>query len=456
MSPPHSEHSNVPSDVAAGGGPKKSPPAGTQKLRAPRMRASCDGCFLAKVKCSKGKPMCQRCMTTGLACKYSPSSRSGKPKASDNGNILNGAPRHAKREGLQFSSPVFEGSQDLMAGPAQFMQNNWGSNQQAMWDLPTHQDPGTNFGSGPLNESLGQDIGIMDGISHDGGVMPFSENLADTNPWQSQNPSSSFSQMLPGSSGSMIHGRSQSTDMMISLVAANFQDTNAQAGPSHGPPLGQMAGPSHGPLGQMAVPLHGPPLGQMAGLSHGPLGQMTSPPNPAHARHHSDPAIGTGHVLSCNFDCTHQSLQRLNFMLATSSWPSDMLMTANENLCDAWRVIMRCPNCMGSGARRYMALAFLATSMQIQSRRLQAFLDTVKPNHDGVFPTVSNPAEKLNRLGTAITQIDQAYALLLRSFNNEMIEHPGVAQALANGVHKSLDAAVSLLLRKRTELAGTN
>ncbi|KAH8911860.1 hypothetical protein BR93DRAFT_26701 [Coniochaeta sp. PMI_546] len=46
-----------------------------------RMRASCDGCFLAKVKCSKDKPLCSRCITNGNECQYSPSSRAGKPRA---------------------------------------------------------------------------------------------------------------------------------------------------------------------------------------------------------------------------------------------------------------------------------------------------------------------------------------------------------------------------------------
>jgi hypothetical protein len=39
----------------------------------PRLRASCDGCFLAKVKCSKARPVCSRCLIVGLVCKYSPS-----------------------------------------------------------------------------------------------------------------------------------------------------------------------------------------------------------------------------------------------------------------------------------------------------------------------------------------------------------------------------------------------
>lgn len=50
------------------------------KPRQPRLRASCDGCFLAKVKCSKSRPVCSRCLSCGIICHYSPSSRAGKPK----------------------------------------------------------------------------------------------------------------------------------------------------------------------------------------------------------------------------------------------------------------------------------------------------------------------------------------------------------------------------------------
>ena len=58
--------------------------SGTQKASKPRhsrLRASCDSCFLAKVKCSKARPICLRCLTCGSDCKYSPSSRAGKPKS---------------------------------------------------------------------------------------------------------------------------------------------------------------------------------------------------------------------------------------------------------------------------------------------------------------------------------------------------------------------------------------
>jgi hypothetical protein len=61
----------------------------------PRLRASCDGCFLAKVKCSKGRPICSRCLSVGLICQYSPSSRAtsgagGSGSGSGNGGNSRG------------------------------------------------------------------------------------------------------------------------------------------------------------------------------------------------------------------------------------------------------------------------------------------------------------------------------------------------------------------------------
>lgn len=56
------------------------------KQRQQRLRASCDGCFTAKVKCSKARPICSRCLACGLECRYSPSIRAGKPKADSHGS----------------------------------------------------------------------------------------------------------------------------------------------------------------------------------------------------------------------------------------------------------------------------------------------------------------------------------------------------------------------------------
>jgi hypothetical protein len=51
--------------------------------RTDKLRASCDACYLAKVKCSKTRPLCQRCLVSGTNCAYSPSARFKRgPKSS--------------------------------------------------------------------------------------------------------------------------------------------------------------------------------------------------------------------------------------------------------------------------------------------------------------------------------------------------------------------------------------
>lgn len=59
--------------------PSKASPK-IHKPESPRLRASCDGCYLSKVRCTKEIPGCSRCLNHGVLCKYSPSQRIGKPR----------------------------------------------------------------------------------------------------------------------------------------------------------------------------------------------------------------------------------------------------------------------------------------------------------------------------------------------------------------------------------------
>jgi hypothetical protein len=47
-----------------------------------KYRSSCDGCYFAKLKCTKDKPICPRCKNLSLICHYSPSQRTGRHRAS--------------------------------------------------------------------------------------------------------------------------------------------------------------------------------------------------------------------------------------------------------------------------------------------------------------------------------------------------------------------------------------
>ena len=45
----------------------------------PKLRTSCDSCGVNKVKCDRGQPECDRCITLGLTCVYGLSRKFGKP-----------------------------------------------------------------------------------------------------------------------------------------------------------------------------------------------------------------------------------------------------------------------------------------------------------------------------------------------------------------------------------------
>lgn len=48
------------------------------KTRSEKLRTACDSCYNSKVKCSRSRPLCSRCLICGTDCVYSPSGRSGR------------------------------------------------------------------------------------------------------------------------------------------------------------------------------------------------------------------------------------------------------------------------------------------------------------------------------------------------------------------------------------------
>ncbi|KAF2706515.1 hypothetical protein K504DRAFT_458920 [Pleomassaria siparia CBS 279.74] len=69
--------------------PPRPAPSRRNADKPPKLRSSCDVCANAKVKCDRERPVCQRCINTGMKCNYSVSRRMGKPPRKDaNGNPL--------------------------------------------------------------------------------------------------------------------------------------------------------------------------------------------------------------------------------------------------------------------------------------------------------------------------------------------------------------------------------
>ena len=81
------------------------PPSAAQNSRArqgsgrtPKLRASCDNCSNAKVRCDQDRPACQRCLYVNIQCNYSASRRMGKPPVSaKSGNEKSKATTSARR-----------------------------------------------------------------------------------------------------------------------------------------------------------------------------------------------------------------------------------------------------------------------------------------------------------------------------------------------------------------------
>lgn len=49
----------------------------------PKLRSSCDSCGAAKLKCDRGQPECERCVSYGMTCVYGLSRKMGKPPRRD-------------------------------------------------------------------------------------------------------------------------------------------------------------------------------------------------------------------------------------------------------------------------------------------------------------------------------------------------------------------------------------
>lgn len=49
-----------------------------ESQRSPKMRLSCDECAVAKVRCNKTQPICERCISNGLKCVYGVSMKHGR------------------------------------------------------------------------------------------------------------------------------------------------------------------------------------------------------------------------------------------------------------------------------------------------------------------------------------------------------------------------------------------
>jgi len=107
-----------------------------------RLRSSCDNCYISKIKCSKSRPLCSRCLVCGTSCTYSPSGRSGRRlKKTEQQQAGNGAP-----DGLD---------------PKQLSEQVWKSYEESSTFNSTSETPEDEYSQPFINfgEQLGTPLG---------------------------------------------------------------------------------------------------------------------------------------------------------------------------------------------------------------------------------------------------------------------------------------------------------
>ncbi|KAL9596552.1 MAG: hypothetical protein Q9219_005730 [cf. Caloplaca sp. 3 TL-2023] len=146
-------------------------------LPATKYRASCDGCYQAKVKCTKERPICPRCKNLGLNCKYSPSQRAGK---AHNTKIQALQASKAPEWSSTCSKGIIGSSQPttILPAPTDVL-------PQQQWGLGTSLQPKGSYPSYPPQ------IETSMTVDSPGSALPMLQDLDDINllvPWQDYLP----------------------------------------------------------------------------------------------------------------------------------------------------------------------------------------------------------------------------------------------------------------------------
>ncbi|PSN73024.1 Zn-II 2Cys6 regulatory protein [Corynespora cassiicola Philippines] len=293
----------------------------TDQPKPRKLRASCDACSRAKVKCDKVRPTCHRCGNMGICCNYSPSMRLGKPRKNRNpdGTIMR---------------DVSPASSCGPLGPRPDMIPRTTSYTNESSPEPT--DP---FFFGPATPEYHYQDAFMTN-SFEGGHSPYSESGSFVGGWANDDQLmfQSPSEMFPGvpqypPPHSPYHGHVRSTSVQ------SQPEMFAPMDGIHSPP---MQTPSYyGMSEQQPLPMFSPE-------------KMASPPPMAQAPLPTPPTSATVQ----NHDCTQFAFQTLNSLYSPpASQPAasdfngtsnglptlDSVLSTNKAAVDKLFVLLGCP-----------------------------------------------------------------------------------------------------------------
>ncbi|KAL8305460.1 hypothetical protein RB600_008368 [Gaeumannomyces tritici] len=314
----------------------------SSKPRQPRLRASCDGCFLAKVKCSKARPICSRCLACGIECRYSPSIRSGKPKSDHNSGH-----HSSSASDMSGLSPVGEDKTMLItthvSAPGLYRIDTG-------WNTPPAGVEGTLSRDHSIASGLAL-LGVDERAAREAEAMAAAggpDMYSTGMPWTPPNdmsapghfPEPTIMAPMPQSHG---HGRSQSFDVAMSTAGVSHW-----AG--HTVPHDMFGG-----YGQT----HMPTPASMANYFPSPSSTPTLRPQVRNKAGSTGSISGGGGSCTCFTACL-QSLQALHDASAPSAPPFDIVLSMNRKAVEGCAAMLSCQRCM-SRSGTHTAAMLLAT-----------------------------------------------------------------------------------------------
>jgi hypothetical protein len=302
--------------------------ASSAKPRQPRLRASCDGCFLAKVKCSKARPICSRCLACGLECHYSPSSRAGKPK-SDNSSGHSQGPSPADMTDL---SPMHDDKSMVFsthpaAASLYKIETGWHTPPSLDGSMSRNPSIGPNFAMAGVDERSRRE--------HEAAMGLYGVSM----PWSPSAPlaAAPYDEMAMAGQLPPHHGRSASMDAsMAGHMMPAWADTAATHEMMYGSPTSL-------------------PTPASMGSSYFPSPSSTPTLQPRHKPGQCSAAASSS---SCTcFTVCLQSLQQLHNHSSPAAPAFDLVLSLNRKAVEGCAAMLACPRCMNrSGAHTSVML----------------------------------------------------------------------------------------------------
>ncbi|KAK3325195.1 hypothetical protein B0H66DRAFT_113635 [Apodospora peruviana] len=412
----------------------------SSKPRQPRLRASCDGCFLAKVKCSKARPICNRCLSCGIECRYSPSSRAGKPKSDGSSGAQNSVP--TDMSGMSPGSddkPIIYSTHSSVAGLYKL---------ETEWNTPP---PSVDGGMSRTHSMSG--LALVGVETSGGGHVDASvggDMYSTGMPWTSSPNNMAAHQYVeasPTMSGQMPHHhhtRAQSFDFSMSAQMAPWAD------------------PTGHDMYAYSQPQLPTPGGMSANYFPSPAATPHLRPSP---RHKSSSGSGSGGSCTCFTACL-QSLQALHNASSPASPTFDLVLSLNRKAVEGCAAMLSCSRCMSRSGTHTAAMLLATVIGKITSFYKNASHSYFEANG---MPSAASPSAlgvslgaytlmgeegrwlELEILGRELRKLEEVYAQF-REVCADLSDDPEVSKAMIGYLGHTLGSTLEIVHHRKGDI----